>query len=168
MTLYILSVWLHILAATVWVGGMLFLVLVLIPALRRLEQRGLAATLVHHVGVRFRWIGWLSLLLLVLTGSVNLVMRGYGWSDLFGPQLWTSMFGQILGVKLSLVAVTFLLSAVHDFLIGPRATRAGRLEPDSAQAHRLRRQAAWMGRFNLLMGLIIVALGVMLVRGWPW
>ena len=86
---------------------------------------------------------------------------------MISPHLWRSQFGHTLGVKLSLVALTFLLSAVHDFVIGPKATRIGRLEPNSPQAHRLRRQAAWMGRFNLLMGLIIVALGVMLVRGRP-
>jgi len=167
MTLYILSVWLHIVAATVWIGGMLFLVLVLIPALRGLGNRGLAATLVHHVGVRFRSVGWLSLLLLVMTGLINLVKRGIGWTALTSPELWRSEFGHILGIKLSLVALTFLLSAVHDFLIGPKATKAGRLEPGSPEAQRLRRQAAWMGRFNLLMGLIIAALGVMLVRGAP-
>lgn len=168
MTLYILSVWIHILAAALWVGGMLFLALVLIPALRRWDQRGVAATLVHHVGVRFRWLGWLSLLLLVLTGSINVAMRGFGWSDLVSSLFWRSMFGQILGVKLLLVALTFLLSAIHDFLIGPRATRLGRQDPDSPQARKFRRQAAWMGRLNLLIGLLIVALGVMLVRGWPW
>jgi cytochrome c biogenesis protein CcdA len=37
--------------------------------------------------------------------------------------------------------------------------------PDSEAARRLRRCASWFGRINLLLGLILVALGVYLVRG---
>jgi hypothetical protein len=32
----------------------------------------------------------------------------------------------------------------------------------------LRRWASWFGRINLLLALVVVALGVMLVRGRPW
>ncbi len=165
--LYLLSVWLHILSMTIWLGGMIFLVLVLVPVTRRPEHRGQAASLIHWVGVRFRWVGWICLSLLVVSGVLNVGYRGFTWADLWSGRLWQGPFGRALGVKLLLVAAILLLSAVHDFFIGPRATALWRTNPGSPQALRLRRQATWIGRINLLLALIVVALGVILVRGWP-
>ena len=51
----------------------------------------------------------------------------------------------------------------HDFEIGPKATRAW--EAGSESAATLRRVASWIGRLNLLLGLVVVALAVALVRG---
>lgn len=165
--LYLLSVWTHILAVTVWLGGMFFLVLILVPATRRLEERSLALKMVSWTGRRFRWIGWVCLGLLVMTGSFNLAYRGYGWADLWSGALFNGSFGRILGLKLILVSAVFALSALHDFVVGPRATQQARREPGSARAQRMRRAASWMGRLNLILTLFIVLLGVMLVRGGP-
>ena len=163
--LYLLSVWLHLVAVIVWLGGMLFLVLVLIPAIRRPEYREIFSPLIHRVGVRYRWIGWIALAVLVLSGITNLAYRGFGWADLWSGRLWQGPFGRTLGIKLLLVAIVFALSALHDFLVGPRATALGRADPSSPEALRWRRRAAWIGRINMLLALIIVALGVALVRG---
>jgi hypothetical protein len=60
-----------------------------------------------------------------------------------------------------------LVSAVHDFSLGPRATVAIAKDPTSAEAERFRRRASVLGRLNALLALALVALGVILVRGWP-
>ncbi len=164
---YLISVWLHLLAMAVWIGGMIFLVLVLVPVVRLPEARGVAGLLVHQVGTRYRTVGWVCLALLVLSGIVNLSYRGYGWADLFDGRLWQGPFGHILGGKLLLVAIVLVLSAIHDFRVGPRATALLREKPGSPEALRARRQASWFGRVNLLLALAIVLLGVMLVRGLP-
>jgi len=165
--LYLFSVWLHILAAAVWIGGMVFLALVLVPVTRRPEYRPIAAGLVQWTGERFRWVGWTCLGLLVLSGGFNLAYQGFGWADLWTGRLWEGGFGRVLAVKLLLVAVILLLSAVHDFLVGPRATVLWQARPDSPEARRLRRRASWFGRLNLALGLAVVALAVLLVRGLP-
>jgi len=164
---YLLSIWVHILAASVWMGGMVFLVLILVPAIRQPRYSGIAASLIRWTALRFRWVGWICLGLLLLSGTFSLAYRGFGWTDLWDGKLWQGSFGRILGVKLLLVAVIFVASAFHDFAIGPRATELWQQNPGSAKALRLRRQAAWLGRVNLLLALVVVALGVMLVRGWP-
>lgn len=166
--LYILSVWLHLLAAMTWIGGMVFLALVLVPACRLPAYQGIATSLVHVTGVRFRVVGWICLGVLLLTGTFNLAYRGLGLSALLSGPAPFGFFGQILRIKLPVVAAIFLISARHDFVIGPRATAVGSTDPASAEARRLRAWASWMGRVNLLLGLAVVALGVMLVRGWPW
>lgn len=165
---YLLSVWLHILAAVVWIGGTVFLVLVLVPATRQPEYRGISVSLIHWTGVRFRWIGWVCLGLLLLSGTFNLAYRGVGWVDVWSGQLWQGPFGRVLGIKLLLVGLILLISVLHDFAIGPRATVMGQQNPASPRAVQLRRQAVWLGRFNLLLALVVVALGVVLVRGWIW
>jgi hypothetical protein len=66
-----------------------------------------------------------------------------------------------------LVAAILLISAFHDFFLGPRASAAWDSDPTSAETLRLRRQAVQLGRLNLLMGLTAIALGIMLVRGAP-
>lgn len=164
-TLYLLSVWIHILSAIVWIGGMVFLALVVVPVTRRTELRGQSGALFRWTGRRFRWIGWICLLLFVLTGIVNLAYRGYHWSDLWSGALWSGSFGQTLAVKLVLVAAILVLSAVHDFKVGPEAASLMEREPTANETRRWRRAASWFGRVNLLLALIVVMLGVMLVRG---
>lgn len=157
--LYIVSVWLHIVAGAVYIGGMVFLVAVMVPMIRRPEFRNIAVSVIHWTGMRFRWVGWLCLVLLLVTGIFNLVSRGWIWSELFIL---------VLGVKLLLFMVIICASALHDFIVGPQATTLWQASPGSAEGLRLRRLASRIGRLNLLLGLIIIALGVILVRGLPW
>jgi uncharacterized membrane protein len=138
--------WLHLLAAITWIGGMLFIALVLVPVVRRLPDERLRARLVQDLGYRFRAVGWIALGVLVATGLVN---------------LWLTPF--LLGsprfhAKLLLVALALALSVLHDFVLGPRAGRPG---ADPAA----RARASWLARVNVLVALAIVMLGLSLLRG---
>ena len=166
--LYLFSIWLHILAAAVWIGGMVFVALVLVPVIRRPENQGVAASIVQLTGLRFCWAGWLCLILLFLTGFFNVLYRGFAIPDLLSGRLWESSFGVVLALKLLFFGAVLVLSGVHDFTIGPRATALWRTDPSSPESRKLRRQASWIGRLNLLLALLIVALGITLVRGWSW
>lgn len=163
---YQLSVLIHIVAATTWVGGLLFLALVAGPVARRLPPPE-RARLIAALGKRFLTIAWAALAVLIVTGVVNLVYRGATWESVTTGRLFTGSFGRILAVKLALVAVVLGLSALHDFRIGPASTRlAEQAGPGSPVAMRLRRRAAWIG-VNTAIALVILALAVMLVRGVP-
>lgn len=165
--MYHLSVFLHLLAAVVWVGGLLFLALVAIPVLRGLADRQ-RAELVARMGERFRPVAWACIGLLISTGVLNLAYRGVSWESVLTGQLWQSPFGQILAWKLTLVALLVALSAWHDFFLGPRSTQLARAPNGEDQLRvRLRRRAAWVGRVNALLALAVLAAAVMLVRGIP-
>ena len=97
--LYLISVWLHILAATMWLGGMIFLMLVVVPALRT-GERATAIRMMRDSGRRFRSVGWMCFALLVVTGSFNLWWRGVGFADLFDAEWARTPFGRVLWVKL--------------------------------------------------------------------
>lgn len=164
--LYVTSVFLHILAAITWIGGMFFLVLVVVPWLRR-GNRAQGAAFLRDTGLRFRTVGWVCFAILIATGSYNLYMHGVSWGDFVDPAWLGSSFGTAVMLKLSLVAIVLFVSALHDFVLGPRAVRAVEADPSSPEAQRIRRRAAQLGRINAVCALAIVALAVIIVRGWP-
>jgi uncharacterized membrane protein len=137
--------WLHVLAAITWIGGMLFIALILVPVTRRLEDQTLRARLVRETGLRFRTVGWIALGVLVVTGLLNLWMH---------PVLLSS---PRFHWKVGLVILTLFLSAFHDFVLGPRAGAPG-------AAPSARARASWIARINVLLVLVIVLLGLSLFR----
>jgi len=166
---YIVSTTIHIIAATIWVGSLIFMSLILVPALRSMKDPALMTRLIQGVGRRYKWIGWMSLILLLLTGYLNLHFRGITMTMLGNRDFWNSAFGETLAWKLILFAVVLVLSLLHDTVIGPgsRARLPGG-EMDLAKAARYRKLATFMGRLTLILSILIVILAVMLVRGRPW
>ncbi|HEU4628412.1 MAG TPA: DUF4149 domain-containing protein [Gemmatimonadaceae bacterium] len=162
--LYYVVVSTHVLAALFWLGGMFFLGVVGAPALRAVEPPALRQRLFQQLGVRFRTAGWAAIAVLVLTGLTMLQLRGLlRWDGVLGSaDFWRAPFGRSLAVKLAAVATMIGVSALHDFVLGPAA---GRAEPGSAPAIRLRRRAALLARGNALIGVVIVLAAVRLARG---
>lgn len=164
--LHVFSVWLHILAAATWVGGMAFLVLVVVPYLRTTD-RAKGAAFLRDTGTRFRNVGWTCFAIVLVTGTFNLYVRGVRLSD-FGQLEWLrSDVGQAVLLKLGLFAIVLVASAVHDFVVGPGATAAVEKDPRSPEAERYRKTASYMGRVTALLALGLVFAGVVIVRGWP-
>lgn len=163
---YVTSVFLHILAAVVWIGGMFFLVLVVVPWLRS-GNRAVGAAMLRDTGIRFRNVGWICFAVLLGTGVLNLGVRRIGFAHFARPEWLTSPFGLAVLSKITLFALVLIVSAIHDFRVGPRATLAMEADPGGAEALRLRRAASWLGRLNALLALGLIFLGVVLVRGWP-
>jgi putative copper export protein len=164
--LYEIAIWLHILAATIWVGGIAFLVLVVVPWLRGVD-RGLGAELISVTGRRFRLIAWICFAVFAVTGTFGLWMRGVRLSSFAETEWLRSDFGRIVITKLSLFALIVLLSLVHDFFVGPAATAAMQQDASSPRADKLRRRASLLGRVTALAALAIVFVAVLLVRGLP-
>jgi putative copper export protein len=135
--------WVHVLAAITWVGGMLFIALVLVPTVRAVGDAALRARVVRESGRRFRTIAWAALAVLILTGLLNLWLQP---GLLRAPRLhW----------KLGLVGLALILGAFHDFVLGPRAGLPG-ADPSA------RVRASWIARMNVLVALAVVLLGLSL------
>ncbi len=96
---------LHILAASVWVGGnLLFFV-----ALRRARPED-RPVLYRSLGRTFRTLSWIALA--VLGGTGMLLLR--------------DVSAEMYRLKFFLVGLTVLLKAGHDLVLAPRARRTGR------------------------------------------
>jgi uncharacterized membrane protein len=156
------AVALHVLAATLWIGGMLFFA-VAAPVLRSIEDDALRARLFDTMGRRFRLVGWVCVSVLIASGLVQLRLRGW-----WGGGFWnrSALFGTPVGVmllwKLALVAIMVAVQAVHDFWLGPRA---GAVVPGSEPARVARKRAAGLARFNAAVALLLVYVAVRLGRG---
>lgn len=163
MSLYHLNVTLHVLAALLWLGGMFFLAVVGAPVLRKVEPPALRAELFRKLGVQFRNVGWAAIGVLLVTGTLNLWFRGVlDWTTLGSASFWALPYGRALAWKLGAVATMLVVSGVHDFVLGPRASNA---RPGSPEALRDRRWAALLARFNAIVGLVLVIAAVRLARG---
>ncbi len=100
----------HLLAACVWVGGSIALVVAGVPAIRTLEgePRGKA---MKELGLRWRPLGYGALLVLAVTGA-ELAQHDYNEGR--------SPFQTVLWVKVGLSGGLVLASYFHNFVLGPR------------------------------------------------
>jgi uncharacterized membrane protein len=162
--LYYVNVTIHVLAAMLWLGGMFFLGVVGAPVLRAVEPAALRQRLFQQLGMRARALGWWAIGILLVTGTLNLHFRGWlHWDGVLGAAgFWRTGTGIALGLKLVSVAIMVIVSATHDFVLGPMA---GRMDAGSPAALAFRRRAALLARANALLGVIIVVTAVRLARG---
>ncbi|MEK6324632.1 MAG: CopD family protein [Acidobacteriota bacterium] len=165
--MYFLNVWIHILAAAVWTGGLIYTAAVVVPfALSHpIEQR---QRILRGLGRRFRWIGWGSIGVLILTGIGNLVLRltPIKFSqilngELFNPDKVERLIAIWLPWKLMLVVVMIGLMAYHD-ITSIRAAKAYEGSPDRAPGNRMGSRAAALAT---LVAILVLYVSVRLVRG---
>ncbi len=105
----VIVTWIHLISASIWVGGSIFLGVVLAPLLKKMslsiEER---LELMIKVGRRFNKIALPSLVILIGTGIYNshLVLQS--------PEiLFSSSYGIFLTTKIVLVIALIVTFAVH-------------------------------------------------------
>jgi putative copper resistance protein D len=155
----VLLVWLHMLAAVSWIGGTIFLSVVLMPVLKRELFVSQRAMLFRTIARRFRVVIWGAIAILLLTGPPLLHQRGI---PIMNPSGWP----MILGVKLGLVAILLLLTLTHDLIIGPRVGRILQIPTESRSGfdHTLVAWSPWIARSTLLLTLAVLLAAVVLAR----
>lgn len=163
--MYYLSLYVHILSAIFWIGGMLFTVAVLVPVSRHKIIEPNRGTFFKIIGEKFSRISWLLFLILIITGITNLTTRGFELSLFLDPNFWQTGFGYYLGIKLMIFGIVLIISGLHDFYFGPKAAQLINSDPGSPQTQTFRKISSWLGRMNLLFGLMIVYYAMRVVRG---
>jgi len=155
----VLLVWLHVLAAVSWIGGTIFLSVVLVPVVRREPFASQRAMLIRTTALRFRVVVWGAIATLLLTGPLLLHQRGIPVAD---PAKWP----MVLCIKLGLVAILLLFTVTHDLIIGPRVGRILQIPMESRTRldHTLVIWSPWIARSSLLLTLAVLLAAVVLVR----
>jgi putative copper resistance protein D len=141
----------HLLSATVWVGGTIVLVFVGVPAIRQLQGEA-RATAMHALGRRWRPLGWSAMGVAIVSGLwLTDLHRGFESSAL------SSDFDRTLILKSVLVALLVVGAVAHDYVLGPRLQRE--LRAGEPQAPATRRRLVWVGWFNFTLTLAVPVLG---------
>ncbi len=157
--MYSTLVILHILAAVSWVGGMIFLSLVLAPVVRSRKAVPEFMALFRSAALRFRPIVWVAMAILVMTGPMLLSFRGVAVAS---PSSWPG----IVMVKLTLVALLLFLTLLHDLVLGPQVSRVSAIPESQRTAGEqvVFKTARWLPRLSLLIALAVVITAAMLAR----
>jgi copper transport protein len=108
-----LADWLHLAAATLWVGGLLQLAFVIWPLEPGMRRRAF---------LRFSRLATLLIVVLLGAGVYLSVLRLPRLAD-----LWSERYGEVLLVKLALVGLALLWGAAHHFLVRPALERGAPL-----------------------------------------
>jgi putative copper export protein len=155
----LLTVWLHLVAAVAWIGGMLFLSLVLAPLVRSRKAVPEFMALFRTAALRFRLVVYGAIVVLLVSGPILLHARGL---SLWDPTPWPS----VLRVKLGMIVLLLILTVVHDLILGPRMRAIG-AKPQEERSRREQtvvRLSPWLPRLSLMLALAILFAAALLAR----
>lgn len=142
--------YLHVVAAVVWIGGLAYQAHVLLPAARRGDVAPFAAAT-----RRARPVTWAAIAVVVLTGFYNVTQLGQL------AHVVDTGAGLMLVAKFALVIVAVALSGQRDFA---HVTLLGAALASGGDSTRPLRAIARLDRTVLALALIVIYLGLAISR----
>lgn len=118
MSFRALIVWLHLLGVVIWIGGVVFLALVVSPALTRAVSVREHLRLELNVEGRFRVVMWPVVGVVLFTGLCNVINILYATS-LSGGSI-PPAFARLLALKIGIVVVMIILQAIDQLVVRPK------------------------------------------------
>lgn len=154
--------WAHLVSASIWVGGSIFIGIVLAPLLKTIsesvEER---VAIMIRVGRKFNKIAIPSLVILIATGlysSTNILSR---------PQfLFSTNYGIILLIKIILVISLLVMFAIHVRIIRTEIEKkieSKEMLPEIVQ--KLRSKIISLGRIMVFVSIAILLMAALLHSG---
>jgi uncharacterized membrane protein len=158
-----LSLLLHIVALSLWLGGSVFFWVAFGTAAHSLEPRA-GIRVLNRGRMALESVAWAGITLLMLTGAFNLILR----SQATGAHLGQS-YMIVLAVKLFLFIAMLVHHTLQVFKYGPKIAALSAEVASSATDWPEPLRGHWQKWFvllklNAILGLIVVLLGVALVR----
>lgn len=157
-----LIMWAHLVAASIWVGGSIFIGIVLAPLLKTISDsvEGRLSIMIR-VGRKFNKIGIPSLIILIATGIYNSV--GF----ISKPDLILSTnYGVVLLIKIILVVILIITFAIHVRLIRSEVERKiESKELSSELLQKVRSKIIMLGRITVLISVAILLMAALLHSG---
>ncbi|MEO9277129.1 MAG: CopD family protein [Nitrososphaera sp.] len=157
-----LIMWAHLVAASIWVGGSIFIGIVLAPLLKTISDsvEGRLSIMIR-VGRKFNKIGVPSLIVLIASGIYNSV--GF----VSKPEMILSTnYGIVLLIKVILVVMLIITFAVHVRLIRAEIERKIESKELSTELlQKVRSKIIMLGRITVLISVAILLMAALLHSG---
>ena len=149
MDMVSIAIFVHLLAASAWLGGMIYINLVLVPMLKTFEP-STAGQLARENGKRFPIIAWASVGLLIITGLMQLN------SDVVFD--FSTDYGTFLNLKLITVLIMISIGLYITFLLYPKLKK---LAPQDGEAPSqefliLQKRLPILAIINMILGISVL------------
>ena len=152
-----LAYWLHMLATVVWIGGLVSLVILVLPAAKRVLEPEVFAQFLEALQRRLDPLGWLSLSVLLATGLIQMSANpNYDGFLNFSNRWATSIL-----IKHVLFIGMIAVSAYMTWGLFPALRRNALLKAkggDTLDGGKLERRESFLLRLNLILSILILGL----------
>src|SRR5512146_424145 len=140
--------WLHLLATVTWIGSLVSISVLILPASRRALKPVDELALLDGIQKRLEPIAWFSVSLLIVTGLFQMSINPHYNGFLSSSGQWSLA----ILAKHILVALLIVVSATHTWDVLPAIRRAllGKDKIDSTQLANLQRRETVLLRWSLL------------------
>jgi putative copper resistance protein D len=145
---------LHLLAAAIWIGGLVSLVLLL--SVSRHDQTPAGVSFARVATQRFSTMGIAIVVVVFATGIINAWILVGSWHALI-----VTGYGRVLMLKVALFAAMLLIAAANRFWLTPRLALPSGSEPQYEAVHRLERNSMIEIALALLIFAIVAMLGTL-------
>ena len=161
---YALSLLLHLVALALWLGGMVFFLVVFGPAAHELRP-GIGVRTLNQGRIALEAVSWMAIGLVAITGMINLILGREGAGASQGE-----FYTITLSVKLFFFFAMLLHHCLQVFKYAPQIAALTAQTPADTMAWPEPLGAHWQKWFMLLklnagLGPVVTLLGVALVKG---
>ena len=156
MNLLILSLshFLHLLASVVWIGGIVMILLVILPGAKAaLESAPMVSRLMKEIAKRFTPMANISILVLIVTGIIiaHYEKNFTGFLDFNNP------WNVIMFLKHFLVTLMTIIHFYRGLILNPKIGRLS-FQINESQVARLQKFSLDLVKTNLVLGMIVLLL----------
>lgn len=152
-----LAYWLHMLATVIWIGGLVSLSLLVLPAARRSLDAQAYSGLIGQLRRRLDPLGWACLIVLAATGMFQMSANPNYQGFLAVDNRWAIA----ILIKHLVFLAMIVVSAFMTWGVMPRLQRAALLAArgqEAPDANRLQQQEKLLLWLNLILGVLVLGL----------
>lgn len=156
MNLWIVSLshFLHILGTVVWIGGILMVILVILPSAKSsLEATPMIGKLMKEVTQRFTLLANMSIFVMIGTGIIIFYYDKNYTSILSQMNTWNV----VISLKFLSVAVMVVIHFYRGLILNPKIAKSS-TQANDTQTNRLKKFSLDLVKTNFALGIIVLML----------